>query len=102
MNGCLSSSIARCRRTGAVWQSHVRRWYIGGCGHPARPSPHNDYVIPLQRRAGTVSDSQGLLSPIPRGISSNRSLTPLMSWAYRPRCIGSCGNYLEVARLKRR
>ncbi len=34
----------------------------------ARPHPYNDFVIPVQKRASNVSDSQGLLSPIPRAF----------------------------------
>lgn len=34
----------------------------------ARPHPFNDFAIPVQKRSSSVSDSQGLLSPIPRAF----------------------------------
>ncbi len=34
----------------------------------ARPEPFNDFAIPVQKRSSNVSDSQGLLSPIPRAF----------------------------------
>jgi hypothetical protein len=34
----------------------------------ARPKPHNDFVVLAQRRGAAVSDSQGLLSVIPRAF----------------------------------
>lgn len=34
----------------------------------ARPQPDNDFVIPVQKRSSSVSDSRGLLSPIPRAF----------------------------------
>jgi hypothetical protein len=48
-----------------------RRMCAGGistCFAMARPHPFNDFAIPVQKRSSSVSDSQGLLSPIPRAF----------------------------------
>ncbi len=53
----------------------------------ARPEPHNDFVIPIQRRSRLVADAQGMLSVIPKAfhqpmVDSYAELNPSFT-AYR-------------------